>query len=125
MHKASSETNSESIIPKVDMDAKSMLDTNVTRRSHSSSKMEQESVEPGNEEFGSSLQRIGSNLSRNEGETIETNFDEAKHDTVPGDFEDLMEMVVLKEDFKDSVEIISQRLEQIPHNLSPNVLPAQ
>jgi hypothetical protein len=34
----------------------------VTRRPHSSSKMEQQLVESGNEEIGSSMQRIASNL---------------------------------------------------------------
>jgi hypothetical protein len=50
-------------------------------------------------------------------EAITNNLPGALVDTEPGDFEDLMEMVVLKKDFKNSMGTISQRLEQIPHDL--------
>ena len=101
------------------------MDTNVTRRSHSSSKAEQRPVESGIEEIGSSLQRIASGMlsvevasgNINTQGVIHTNFEEGRDDMVPGDFEDLMEMVVLKKDFKNSMDTISQRLKQIPLEL--------
>ena len=57
IHKATLETVPDFILSKVDLEAKSMLDTNVTIRPRSSSKMEQQSVESGNEEIGSSMQK--------------------------------------------------------------------
>ena len=44
----------------VDMEAKRSSDGNVTVRPRTSSRVEQETVESGNEDFGSSMQRIGS-----------------------------------------------------------------
>ena len=52
LNKVSSETSSGFIPPKMDLDAKSM-GTRMWQGSHSSSKMEQQSVKPGNEENGS------------------------------------------------------------------------
>ena len=46
----------------VDMEAKRSSDGNVTVRPRTSSRVEQETVESGNEDFGSSMQRIGSSL---------------------------------------------------------------
>ena len=46
----------------LDMDAKQSSDVNVTVRSRASNRVEQETVESGNEDFGSSMQRIGSSL---------------------------------------------------------------
>jgi hypothetical protein len=48
--------------PGLDMDAKQSSDVNVTVRSRSSNRVEQETVESGNEDISSSMQRIGSNL---------------------------------------------------------------
>ena len=44
------------------MDAKQSSDVNVTVRSRSSNRVEQITVESGNEDIGSSMHRIGSNL---------------------------------------------------------------
>ena len=109
LNKASSESGPEFIIPKMNSDAEPLMDTNVTRRSQSSSKAEQRPVESGKEEIGSSLQRIASGMLKVESasvsmqEVIHTGFKEVGDRTVPGDFEDLMEMVVLKKDFKNSL----------------------
>ena len=83
-------------------------------------------MESGNEEIGSSMQRVASNLMLGSDigqtsireEVITNRSAGAQSDigqlsnteTVPGDFEDLMEMVVLKKDFKGSLDSISQRL---------------
>ena len=91
-------------------------------------------MESGNEEIGSSMQRIASNLMQHDIGRPTSNEEEAttnrsagtqidigqlsNTDTLPGNFGDLMEMVVLKKDFKGSMDIISQRLEQIPHDLN-------
>ena len=48
--------------PALDMDAKQSSDVNVTVRSRSSNRVEQETVESGNEDISSSMQRIGSSL---------------------------------------------------------------
>ena len=116
--------NPGSEVSNLDMDAKRSSDVNVTVRSRS--------VESGNEEIGSSMQRIASNLMQDnnpdsrmdcpsnvrQAETLEDpdNNPDSRKDC-PGDFEDLMEMVVLKKDFKNSMDTISQRLEQIPLDL--------
>ena len=64
LHKFSLETVAEFILPKMDSAAEPLLDTNVTRKSQSSSKAEQRPVESGKEEIGSSLQRIASGMLR-------------------------------------------------------------
>ena len=46
----------------LDMDAKQSSDVNVTVRSRSSNRVEQITVESGNEDIGSSMHRIGLNL---------------------------------------------------------------
>ena len=46
----------------VDMKAKRSSDGNVTVRPRTSNRVEQETVESGNEDIGSSMQRIGSSL---------------------------------------------------------------
>ena len=46
----------------VDMEAKQSSDGNVTVRPRTSNRVEQETVESGNEDIGSSMQRIGSSL---------------------------------------------------------------
>ena len=119
--------------PILDTEAKSIEDGNVIVRPYSLSGTEQQSVESGNEEIGSSMQRIASNLMQqdigqlsireeatmNKSPGAQSDIGQLSNtDTVPGDFEDLMEMVVLKKDFKGSMDIISQRLEQIPHDLN-------
>ena len=94
LNKASSESGPEFIIPKMNSDAEPLMDTNVTRRSQSSSKVEQRPVESGSEEIGSSLQRIASSMlsvevasgSINMPEGIHTNFVEVGDRTSPGDF---------------------------------------
>jgi hypothetical protein len=48
---------------------------------------------------------------------IHAHFEEVGDDMVTGDFEDLKDMVVLKKDFKNSINTILQRLEQIPDDL--------
>ena len=48
--------------PALDMEAKQSSDVNVTVRSRSSNRVEQETVESGNEDISSSMQRIGSSL---------------------------------------------------------------
>ena len=101
VHKANLESVAELIIPKMNSDAEPLMDTNVTRRSQSSSKVEQRPVESGSEEIGSSLQRIASSMlsvevasgSINMPEVIHTNFMEVGDRTSPGDFEDIMEEV--------------------------------
>ena len=111
--------------PNLDTEAKSSEDGNVIVRPYSLSETEQQSVESGNREIGSSMQRIASNLMQRSdiGQTsirkgVTTNKSpEAQSDigqlsntdTVPGDFEDLMDMVVLMKDFKGSMDIISQK----------------
>jgi len=72
LDKVSLETNPESkqdnpdsvkdCRPSLDMDAKRSSDVNVTVRSRASNRVEQETVESGNEDIGSSMQRIGSIL---------------------------------------------------------------
>ena len=62
LHKVNLETVAEVILPKMDSDAEPLMDTNVTRRSQSSSKAEQRPVESGEEEDDSSLQRIASGM---------------------------------------------------------------
>ena len=72
LDKISIETNPESKVddpdsvkdcrPGLDMDAKRSSDVNVTVRSRASNRVEQETVESGNEDIGSSMQRIGSDL---------------------------------------------------------------
>ena len=120
--------------PNLDTEAKSSEDGNVIVRPYSLSGTEQQSVESGNEEIGSSMQRIASNLmlgsdigqtsireevTTNKSAGAQSDIGQLSNtETVPGDFEDLMEMVVLKKDFKGSMDIISQRLEQIPHDLN-------
>ena len=109
----------------VDMEAKRSSDVNVTVRPRTSNRVEQETVESGNEDIGSSMQRIGSNLLHvaavrdhsDELEPTTNNLPGDAYDTSPGDFEDLMKMVVLKEDFKSSMDTITRILEQIPHDL--------
>ena len=54
--------NSGSKVSNLDMDAKPSSDVNVTARSRSPNKVEQITVVSGNEEIGSSMQRIASNL---------------------------------------------------------------
>ena len=101
VHKANLESVAELIIPKMNSDAEPLMDTNVTRRSQSSSKAEQRPVESGKEEIGSSLQRIASSMlsvevasgSINMPEVIHTNFMEVGDRTSPGDFEVIMEEV--------------------------------
>ena len=48
--------------PGLDLDVKQSSDVNVTVRSRSSNRMEQETVESGKEDIGFLMQRIGSNL---------------------------------------------------------------
>ena len=48
--------------PALDLEAKQSSDVNVTVRSRSSNRVEQETVESGNEDISSSMQRIGSSL---------------------------------------------------------------
>ena len=62
LYKIPIETNPESKVPDLDPDAKRSSDVNVTVRSRSSNRVEQETVESGNEEIGSSMQRIVSSL---------------------------------------------------------------
>jgi hypothetical protein len=114
------ETNPESKIddpframdhrPGLDSDVNKNSDVNVTVQSRSSNKVEHETVESSKQDMGSSMQRIGSNLLHVSAvcdhsyriEAITNNLPGALVDTEPGDFEDLMEMVVLKKDFKNS-----------------------
>ena len=125
LSRASNRIDSDIIVPNYDLNAKSIVDGNVTIRPPSMSRTEQTLVESGNEEIGSSMQRIASNLmlvddSDRPGKEKEVTTSKVPVDDLdrPGDFEDLMEMVVLKKDFKGSMDIISQRLEQIPHDLN-------
>ena len=82
LNKVSSESAPEFILPKMDSEAKSLLHTNVTPRSQSSSRTEQQSVESGKEEIGSSMQKTVSNLlsvevvsgNINKGEATTTEF---------------------------------------------------
>jgi hypothetical protein len=89
--------------PNLDSDAKSIVDVRPTSRT------EQNLVESGDEEIGSSAHKIGSNLLQqgigrpsNKGETTTTEFTGAKQgigrpsntDNVPGDFENLLEFFV-------------------------------
>ena len=69
--------------PSLDMDAKRSSDVNVTVRSRSSNRVEQETVESGKEDIGSSMQRIASNLMQG------NNLDCVKD--CPGVSENLME----------------------------------
>ena len=79
-----------------------MGDVNVTRRSNSSSRMEQQPVELGNEEIGSSMQRIASNLMQTGNQFLQSKESEAntteshgvQQNTAPRDFENLMEFFV-------------------------------
>ena len=48
--------------PGLDPEAKRSSDVNVTVRPRASNRVEQETVESGNEDIGSSMQRIGSSL---------------------------------------------------------------
>ena len=62
LYKISIETNPESKVPDLDPDAKRSSDVNVTVRPRAFNRVEQETVESGNEDIGSSMQRIGSDL---------------------------------------------------------------
>ena len=123
LSKVTNEQDSNFIVPNWGLNAKSIVDANVTVRP-SLTKTEQTLVEPSDEETGSSMQRIASNLMQASDadrscikEVVTTSEFPVDDSDRPGDFEDLMEMVVLKKDFKNSMDIISQRLEQIPHDL--------
>ena len=73
--------------PNLDTEAKSSEDGNVIVRPYSLSGTEQQSVESGNEEIGSSMQRIASDLLSNKEEAIETEFEVTLDDTALRDFE--------------------------------------
>ena len=83
LNKASSESGPEFILPKMDSDAKPLMDTNVTRKEVTIIlEGRAKTVESGNEEIGSSMQRIASNLlsvevasgTINKGEATTTEF---------------------------------------------------
>ena len=72
--------------PDLYMDAKRSSDVNVTVRSRSSNRVEQETVESGKEDMGPSMQRIASNLMQ--GNDLDCVKD------CPGDSKNLMEFFV-------------------------------
>ena len=79
----------------MDMDAKPSSDVNVTVRSRSPNKVEQITVVSGNEEIGSSMQRIASNLMQASDsdrscnkEVVTTSELPVDDSDRPGDFED-------------------------------------
>jgi hypothetical protein len=62
-------------------------------------------------EFSESLRRTATSLMKS-GET-----EEVKSEAVEGDIEDLLQMVVMRDDFTASMDNITKRLEQIPQDL--------
>ena len=103
LSKVSNESNPGLTLHKVNLDATPVGDVNVTRRSNSSSRMEQQPVESGNEEIGSSMQRIASNLMQTGNQFLQSKESEEANTTeshgvqqitAPGYFENLMEFFV-------------------------------
>ena len=88
--------------PALDLEAKQSSDVNVTVRSRSSNRVEQETMESGNEDISSLIQRIGSSLLHVEAagdhssgvESTMNNLPGALNDTEPGDFANLIEFFV-------------------------------